>query len=322
MPRRSRRWRRWSRHEGILPALESAHALAGAQRWAQENPGKTILVASRGVVTKDMATLLRMLDKPELASPRERISQAIRAAAAAGEPALVAYLTAGYPQRDKFRAHVRAIAAPRTWWRSACRSPDLMADGMTIQRASLSALSQGVSLRWILAELAELADVQAPILLMSYLESHCSPSASAPWRWPRNSRRGRLHRPGPAAGREQRLRAALDEQQIALVQMVNLRSPRPSACGGFGAGSEGFVYAVTMTGTTGKSVVVPDEVLGYLDAVPRPRCRCALVSASAAASRCPGCALPPTGWWWARRWWRCSSAARTRRRGWDRLRGR
>jgi tryptophan synthase alpha chain len=27
------------------------------------------------------------------------------------------------------------------------------------------------------------------------------------------------------------------------------------------------VYAVTMTGTTGKNVAVPDEVLGYLDRV-------------------------------------------------------
>jgi tryptophan synthase alpha chain len=31
--------------------------------------------------------------------------------------------------------------------------------------------------------------------------------------------------------------------------------------------SDGFVYAVTMTGTTGKSVAVPDSVLDYLDRV-------------------------------------------------------
>jgi tryptophan synthase beta chain len=54
-----------SRQEGILPALESAHALAGAQRWARENPGKTILVCLSGRGDKDMATLLRMLVKPE-----------------------------------------------------------------------------------------------------------------------------------------------------------------------------------------------------------------------------------------------------------------
>ena len=35
-------------------------------------------------------------------SPHERITSAIRAAAAGGEPALVAYLTAGFPQRAQF----------------------------------------------------------------------------------------------------------------------------------------------------------------------------------------------------------------------------
>jgi tryptophan synthase beta chain len=56
-----------SRQEGILPALESAHALAGAQRWARAHPGKTILVCLSGRGDKDMATLLKMLVKPEQA---------------------------------------------------------------------------------------------------------------------------------------------------------------------------------------------------------------------------------------------------------------
>jgi tryptophan synthase beta chain len=56
-----------SRHEGILPALESAHALAGAQRWARANPGKTVLICLSGRGDKDMATLLQMLVKPEQA---------------------------------------------------------------------------------------------------------------------------------------------------------------------------------------------------------------------------------------------------------------
>ena len=62
------------------------------------------------------------------------------------------------------------------------------------------------------------------------------------------------------------LRAALDEQQLALVQMVTPVTA-PERLRQLCAGSQGFVYAVTMTGTTGKSVTVPDEVLGYLDAV-------------------------------------------------------
>jgi tryptophan synthase beta chain len=47
------------RLEGILPAIESAHALHGARRWAKSNPGKKILIGLSGRGDKDMPTLLR-----------------------------------------------------------------------------------------------------------------------------------------------------------------------------------------------------------------------------------------------------------------------
>lgn len=47
--------------EGILPAVESAHALAGARRWAKENPGKKILIGLSGRGDKDMPTLQRTI---------------------------------------------------------------------------------------------------------------------------------------------------------------------------------------------------------------------------------------------------------------------
>jgi len=62
------------------------------------------------------------------------------------------------------------------------------------------------------------------------------------------------------------MRSALDRVGIALVQMVTPVTPDrrlKMLC----AASQGFVYAVTMTGTTGKSVAVPDEVLDYMDRV-------------------------------------------------------
>src|SRR5690606_7786056 len=43
--------------EGILPALESSHALAAAKRWAAQNPGKRILVGLSGRGDKDMPIL-------------------------------------------------------------------------------------------------------------------------------------------------------------------------------------------------------------------------------------------------------------------------
>jgi tryptophan synthase beta chain len=47
--------------EGILPALETAHALAGARRWAQANRGKRILIGLSGRGDKDMPTLSQTL---------------------------------------------------------------------------------------------------------------------------------------------------------------------------------------------------------------------------------------------------------------------
>ena len=62
------------------------------------------------------------------------------------------------------------------------------------------------------------------------------------------------------------MRAALDSQGLALVQMVTPVTP-PERLKMLCAASQGFVYAVTMTGTTGKNVAVPEDVLDYMDRV-------------------------------------------------------
>ncbi len=43
--------------EGILPAIETAHAFAGARKWAATHPGKTLLIGLSGRGDKDMPTL-------------------------------------------------------------------------------------------------------------------------------------------------------------------------------------------------------------------------------------------------------------------------
>ena len=45
--------------EGILTALETAHAYAAAREWAMSNPGKKILIGNSGRGDKDMPTLTR-----------------------------------------------------------------------------------------------------------------------------------------------------------------------------------------------------------------------------------------------------------------------
>jgi tryptophan synthase beta chain len=52
-----------TRYEGILPAIESAHAFVGARRFAQKNPGAQILVGCSGRGDKDMPILQHTLLK-------------------------------------------------------------------------------------------------------------------------------------------------------------------------------------------------------------------------------------------------------------------
>jgi tryptophan synthase alpha chain len=62
------------------------------------------------------------------------------------------------------------------------------------------------------------------------------------------------------------LKEALAAQGVALVQMVTPVTAPERLSWVVGA-STGFVYAVTMTGVTGKRVAVPIEVMQYLDRV-------------------------------------------------------
>ncbi len=199
-------------------------------------------------------------------SARDSISNAIRAAAAKGEPALVAFITAGYPSREKFREHLQAVAAGADVVEIGVPFTDPMADGVTIQRSSLAALAQGVSLRWIFAELEAMPRLQTPLLLMSYLNPLLAFGMKQLAESAARAGVAGFIVPDLPLDESRELRAALDAHQIALVQMVTPVT-KPERLRDLCNGSQGFVYAVTMTGTTGKSVAVPPEVTGYLDRV-------------------------------------------------------
>jgi len=196
----------------------------------------------------------------------ERISRAIRAAAAGGEPALVAYLTAGFPTRASFRTHVRALASAAHVIEIGVPFTDPMADGVTIQRASLAALEQGVSLEWILSELSALGALDTPLLLMSYLNPLLAYGVE---RLALDAARAGVAGfivPDLPLDESSVLHPSLTARALALVQMVTPVT-EPARLARLCEASEGFVYAVTMTGTTGHNVAVPDSVLSYLDAV-------------------------------------------------------
>jgi tryptophan synthase alpha chain len=200
-------------------------------------------------------------------TPRDTISNAIRAASSQGRPAVVGFMTAGHPDRASFRTNLQAVASAADVVEIGVPFTDPMADGMTIQRASHAALADGFTLPWLLAEVeATEPRPAAPLLLMSYLNPLLAYGLD---RLPAAARRAGIAGfiiPDLPYEESADVRAALDREGLALVQMVTPVTPAPRLrmlC----EASQGFVYAVTMTGTTGRSVAVPDEVLGYMDRV-------------------------------------------------------
>jgi tryptophan synthase alpha chain len=202
-----------------------------------------------------------------MGKPRDTISAAIRARAASGQPAIVGFMTAGFPDRGGFARNLAAIGGAADVVEIGVPFSDPMADGMTIQRASHAALQGGFTLPWLLEELRVMQPrPPAPLLLMSYLNPLLAFGLD------------RLPESAAAAGvagfiipdlpheESEEIRAALDRQGLALVQMVTPVTPA-SRLRMLCEASQGFVYAVTMTGTTGKSAAVPDEVLAYMDRV-------------------------------------------------------
>jgi tryptophan synthase alpha chain len=201
--------------------------------------------------------------------PRERISAAILAAKQSGRPALVAFLTGGFPTRASFKRNLAAIAAACDVVEIGVPFTDPMADGTTIQRASHVALNDGVTLSWIIAELGSLeARLSAPIVLMSYLNPLLAYGLD---RLPADAAKAGVAGfivPDLPYEESGELGAALDREGLALVQMVTPVTPEERLSMLCHA-AQGFVYAVTMTGTTGKSAAIPNEVLEYMDRVKR-----------------------------------------------------
>jgi tryptophan synthase alpha chain len=205
-------------------------------------------------------------------SASERLSAAIHTAVAKGHPALVGYLTAGFPSRRQFKQDLAAVAGSCDVVEIGVPFSDPMADGATVQRASFAALADGVTLPWILDEMKSIQPRHsAPIILMSYLNPLLAFGIEQLPRAAAGAGVSGFIVPDLPFEESADLHRAFEAEGLALVQMVTPATP-PERLKMLCREAKGFIYAVTMTGTTGKSVDgkfadVPLEVLEYMDRV-------------------------------------------------------
>ena len=196
----------------------------------------------------------------------ERVTAAIRAANEAGRTGLVPFVTAGYPEPKEFISTLQAVARVGDVVEVGIPFSDPMADGMTIQRSSFEALRKGVNLAWIFDELEKAGDVDAPLVMMSYLNPLLA------FGYERLADRALetgvcgFIVPDLPFEESEEIRSVLEDKGLGLVQLVTPATPDhrlKTLCDA----SRGFVYAVTITGITGGDTGLPDDLAGYLDKV-------------------------------------------------------
>ena len=180
----------------------------------------------------------------------ERLSAAISAAKESGRPALVPFITAGYPEPKDFIATLKAVASVGDVVELGIPFSDPMADGMTIQRSSFVALQKGVSLRWIFDQLDSVqGEIDAPLVMMSYLNPLLAFGYDALAERALSAGVCGFIVPDLPFEESDEIRAALEAKGLGLIQLVTPATPDARLkmlC----EASRGFVYAVTITGIT------------------------------------------------------------------------
>jgi tryptophan synthase alpha chain len=189
-----------------------------------------------------------------------------------GGTTVVPYLTGGFPTMAIFKEALQSLSTGSIAVEIGIPFSDPMADGATIQESSRAALEAGATLGSIVAAIEGLAPLSAELIIMSYLNPILAfgPDELMP----------RLGAAGVAAlvvpdlplEESGELGQAARESGIGLVQLVSPVTD-PDRLATVASASEGFTYAVTMTGTTGGRADIGYQVTGYLDrvrAVSRP----------------------------------------------------
>jgi tryptophan synthase alpha chain len=204
-------------------------------------------------------------------SPAQQLSEALRAVRRE-RVAVVAFLTAGFPSKARFRDDLIALASEADVVEIGVPFTDPMADGVTIQRSSYAALKQGVNLHWIIESLRGLPKLKAQLVFMGYFNPMLAYGLT------------QLAADAAAVGisgfivpdlpveESAAFEQALGAHGLAMIRMVTPVTP-PARLAQLCSGAKGFVYAVSMTGTTGgaagKGAGVSRATLDYLDAVRR-----------------------------------------------------
>jgi tryptophan synthase alpha chain len=193
-----------------------------------------------------------------LASGNERIAAAF--AAKAGRAALMPYLMGGFPDLERSTAIGLACAdAGADLVELGVPFSDPLADGSVIHAAGTRALAEGATLHGIL-QVAERLSERLPVILMCYANLIYARGVERFTHELAEAGASGLIVPDLPLEESAAVRDACDAAGLALVPLIAPTTP-PERMEAIVKGARGFVYTVSVTGTTGERAAV-DGALG------------------------------------------------------------
>jgi tryptophan synthase alpha chain len=172
----------------------------------------------------------------------------------------------GHAELDQVGARVRA--GPRRCPRGlevGVPFSDPLADGPTIHAAATHALAGGVTVDQVLGVCTAAAERLA-VMLMVYANAVMAHGAEAFVARAADAGAAGLIVPDLPHDEADEIRAACDARGLALVPLV-APSTSPERLEAIGADARGFVYTVSLAGTTGERSVLPPELPGLVERV-------------------------------------------------------
>jgi tryptophan synthase alpha chain len=170
--------------------------------------------------------------------------------------ALMPYLMGGHPNLPESRAAVdAAIDAGADLVELGIPFSDPLADGPVIHAAGAEALAAGATPEDVLA-ICEAAGRRVPMLLMVYANMVLAGGGRAFVERAAAAGAAGLIVPDLPHEEADSVRAACDAAELALVPLVAPTTP-PGRVAAIAASARGFVYAVSLAGTTGERDALP-----------------------------------------------------------------
>jgi tryptophan synthase alpha chain len=181
--------------------------------------------------------------------------------------ALMPYLMGGYPSMEEsVSAGLAAADAGADLLELGIPFSDPLADGPVIHAAGTEALAAGATPHLVLGVCERLA-VKVPVVLMVYANIVLTAGVEAFALRAADAGASGLIVPDLPHDEASELRAACDAEGLALVPLV-APTTTPERIAEIGADARGFVYTVSLTGTTGERAELPP---GLADTVARVR---------------------------------------------------